>query len=119
MALKQKAMAEDLYVPTPIEEAKKYLESIDDPQVPAVYDHPDLRNKLTQEDRQVITNFVYHLKSKRKSQQNSEVQRTEQEKIISDKAQELLLEKTYDLRQSLLIPLNHEERVSLIRDSSD
>jgi hypothetical protein len=74
-------MAEESYVPTPIEEAKKYLESIDDPQVAAVYDHPDLSNKLTQEDRRVITNFVYHLKSKRKSQQNSEAQRTEQEKL--------------------------------------
>jgi hypothetical protein len=28
---KQKAIADDAYLPTPIEEAKKYLESIDDP----------------------------------------------------------------------------------------
>ena len=95
---KQKAIADASYVPTPIEEAKKYLESIDDPQVASVYDHPDLGQKLTQEDRRIITNFVYHLKIKRKSQQSSEAQMTEQEHIIAEKAQELLLQKTFDLR---------------------
>jgi hypothetical protein len=46
----------------------------------------------------VITNYVYHLKIKRKSQQSSEVQRAEEEHIIAEKAQELLLQKTFDLR---------------------
>ena len=74
---RQKAIADSSYVPTPIEEAKKYLESIDEPQVAAAYDHPDFGKKLTQDDRRVITNFVYYLKNKRRSQQNGEAQRAD------------------------------------------
>ena len=45
-----------------------YLESLDDPQVATAYSHPEIGKKLTQEDKRILTNFVYHLKNKRKVQ---------------------------------------------------
>ena len=65
---KVKAIADDSYVPTAIEEAKMYLESMEDPIAIAAFEHPELGKKLTQDDRRTLTNYVYHLKSKRKSQ---------------------------------------------------
>ena len=65
---KKAAIADGSYVYQPIEEAKMYLESLDDPQVATAYSHPEIGKKLTHEDKRILTNFAYHLKNKRKTQ---------------------------------------------------
>ena len=82
---KQHAIREGTFKPSPVEQAKTFLESMEEPEVKAAFDDPDLGPSLRQEDRRVLTNFVYHLKARRRKDGEEELKRTEQERLISDK----------------------------------
>jgi hypothetical protein len=62
---KQAAIKDGSYQATPIEQAKSFLEMLEDPEVDAVYNDPLIGALIKQEDRRVLSNFVYHLKSRR------------------------------------------------------
>jgi hypothetical protein len=65
----------------------------------------------------VLQNYVYNLKIRRRREDEEEARRIEKEQLISEKGRMLLNQKTYDLHQSLLMPMTEDERVKLIKDS--
>ena len=65
----------------------------------------------------MLQNYVYNLKIRRRREDEEEARRIEKEQLISEKGRMLLNQKTYDLHQSLLMPMMEDERVKLIKDS--
>jgi hypothetical protein len=116
---KQSAIREGTYKPTPLETAKTYLEGMDDPEVAAVFQDPELGKVLKPDDRKALTNFVYQLKLKRRKDGEEETKRQEQERLISERGRIFVNQKTYDLQQALLMPMTEEERKKLIKDTID
>jgi hypothetical protein len=50
---------------------------MDDPQLAAVFDHPELSAKLTHDDKRPLSNFLYHLKNKKKALEGAQTQKIE------------------------------------------
>jgi hypothetical protein len=56
---KQKAISEGKYSATPIEQAKRLLEQMKDPDIAALYEDEELGLNLKHEDKRPLQNFVY------------------------------------------------------------
>ena len=59
-----------------------------DPEVNAAFKNEELAQILKPEDRKSLNNFVYHLKSRRRKDDEEEAKRTEDEKQISEKGKQ-------------------------------
>jgi hypothetical protein len=112
-------MKDNTYEPTSLERAKQFLELMQDPDVNAAFKNEELAQVLKPEDRKALSNFVYHLKSRRRKDDQEEAKRSEDEKQISEKGRMFVSEKTFDLHQALLMPMCETERENLIKDTID
>jgi hypothetical protein len=92
---------------------------MEEPDVTAAFEDEDIGKLLKAEDRKTLSNFLYHLKSRRKKEDEDEAKKTEQERIISEKGKLMVDQKTYDLHQALLMPMGEIERKQLIKDTVD
>jgi hypothetical protein len=63
---KQKSMKENTYFAEPLERAKNLLEQMEEPDINAAFNDSEIGNMLKPDDRKVLSNFVYHLKSRRR-----------------------------------------------------
>ena len=77
---KQKQRKDNTYEPTPIEQAKEFLELMQDPDVNAAFQNEQLSKILKPEDRKTLSNFVYHMKSRRRKDNQEELKRSEDER---------------------------------------
>jgi hypothetical protein len=116
---KQRALAEGTYVASALEKAKQLLESMESPELSAVYADESIGKMLTPEDKKPLSNFIFYLKQKRKRLEEDEAKKQEEEKQNSEKGRLFVSQKTYDLQQALLMQLNEEERTKLIKDTID
>jgi hypothetical protein len=112
-------MKDNTYEPTSLERAKQFLELMQNPDVNAAFKNEELAQVLKPEDRKALSNFVYHLKSRRRKDDQEEAKRSEDEKQISEKGRMFVSEKTFDLHQALLMPMCETERENLIKDTID
>ncbi len=55
---RQKKLKDNTYEPTPIEQAKQFLELMQDPDVNAAFQDEGLAQALKPEDRKTLNNFV-------------------------------------------------------------
>jgi hypothetical protein len=92
---------------------------MDEPDVAAAYSDEKIGPLLQQEDKKTLHNFAYYLKTRRRKDYEEEAKRIDQEQIISEKGRMFVNQKTYDLHQALLMPMNEEERVSLVKATID
>jgi hypothetical protein len=63
---------------------------MEDPDVTAAFENEDIGKQLRAEDRKTLSNYLYHLKARRKKEEEDEAKRTEQEKMISEKGKLLV-----------------------------
>ena len=70
---------------TPLEQAKRFLEAMEDPDVNAVYQDGELSQGLKPDERKALSNFVYHLKLRRRKEEEEESKRCEQQRVISER----------------------------------
>ena len=116
---KNRLIADGTYVPTALELAKQLLETMDEPDVAAAYSDEKIGPLLQQEDKKTLHNFAYYLKTRRRKDYEEEAKRIDQEQIISEKGRMFVNQKTYDLHEALLMPMNEEERISLVKATID
>jgi hypothetical protein len=112
-------LSEGTYVASALEKAKQLLESMESPELSAVYADESIGTMLTPEDKKPLTNFIFYLKQKRKKHEEDEAKKQEEEKLNSEKGRLFVSQKTYDLQQALLMQLNEEERTKLIKETID
>ncbi len=74
-------------------------------------------SRLKETDKRALSNYIYQLKLKRKKQEENEKKRSELGAQMSEKGINILGQKTYELQQALLMPMEENERWSLIKDS--
>jgi hypothetical protein len=55
-------------VASPIEQAKKLLETMLDPDVAAAYNDKEIGGQLKAEDKKALYNFIHHLKIRRRKE---------------------------------------------------
>jgi hypothetical protein len=77
---RQKKVKDNTYEPTTIEQAKQFLELMQDPDVNAAFQDEGLAQVLKPEDRKTLNNFVYHLKSRRRKENEEELKKSEDER---------------------------------------
>jgi hypothetical protein len=56
---------------------------MEEPDTSAAFNDKEIGSLLQPDDRKVLNNFVYHLKSRRRKEDEQEAKRIEQEKLIS------------------------------------
>jgi hypothetical protein len=83
---------------------------MDEPDVDSVFKDENVGKLLKPDDRKILINFAYNLKSRRRKEEEELSSRAQQERVISEKGKMFVNQKTYELHQALMMPMSEVER---------